>query len=49
MPRSLDETSQFKRDKKRVKRSGRHDWAKMLDVERDPVPVISHPVRQEST
>ena len=32
MPRSLDETSQFKRDKKRVKRSGRHDWAKMLDV-----------------
>lgn len=32
MPRALEETSQFKRDKKRVKGSGRHDWTKMRDV-----------------
>ncbi len=32
MPRALEETSQFKRDKKRVKGSGCHDWAKMRDV-----------------
>ncbi len=32
MPRALEETSQFKRDKKRVKSSGRHDWTKMRDL-----------------
>lgn len=32
MPRTLDETSQFKRDKKRIKGSGRYDWDKMRDV-----------------
>lgn len=32
MPRSLAETSQFKTDKKRIKRSGRHDWEKMRQV-----------------
>lgn len=34
MPRELKETSQFKSDKKRVQRSGRHDWEKMRDVVR---------------
>jgi mRNA interferase YafQ len=29
MSRALKETSQFKTDKKRVKRSGRYDWEKM--------------------
>ena len=29
MARTLEETSQFKRDKKRIKGSGRHDWDKM--------------------
>ncbi len=32
MPRTLDETSQFKRDKQRIKGSGRCDWDKMRDV-----------------
>lgn len=32
MPRALEETSQFKRDKKRVKSSGRHAWTKMRDL-----------------
>jgi mRNA interferase YafQ len=30
--RTLEETSQFRRDKKRIKGSGRHDWDKMLEV-----------------
>ena len=29
MARTLEETRQFKRDKKRIKGSGRHDWDKM--------------------
>ena len=29
LARALEETSQFKRDKKRTKSSGRHDWDKM--------------------
>ena len=29
MARALEETSQFKRDKKRIKGSGRYDWEKM--------------------
>lgn len=32
MARTLDETAQFKRDKKRIKGSGRHDWEKMRSV-----------------
>ncbi len=32
MPRALTETSQFKTDKKRIKKSGRHDWEKMRSV-----------------
>lgn len=32
MARSLEETSQFKCDKKRIKGSGRHDWEKMRAV-----------------
>jgi mRNA interferase YafQ len=32
VPRLLEETSQFKRDKKRIKRSGRHDWERMREV-----------------
>ena len=32
MSRSLKETSQFKTDKKRIKRSGRHEWEKMRVV-----------------
>lgn len=32
MARSLEETSQFKRDKKRIKGSGRHDWEKLRSV-----------------
>ena len=35
MPRELRETSQFKSDKKRVQRSGRHDREKMRDVVRE--------------
>lgn len=35
MARSLEETSQFKRDKKRIKGSGRHDWAQMRNVVRE--------------
>jgi mRNA interferase YafQ len=34
VPRVLEETSQFKRDKKRIKGSGRYDWEKMRDVVR---------------
>lgn len=30
--RTLEETSQFKRDKKRIKGSGRHDWDKIRAV-----------------
>lgn len=32
MSRTLKETSQFKTDKKRIKRSGRYDWEKMRAV-----------------
>jgi mRNA interferase YafQ len=32
MSRALKETSQFKTDKKRIKRSGRYDWEKMRAV-----------------
>jgi mRNA interferase YafQ len=32
MPRALAETRQFRADKKRIKHSGRHDWAKMRQV-----------------
>ena len=32
MPRALAETSQFRTDKKRIKRSGRYDWEKMRQV-----------------
>ncbi len=32
MSRALKETSQFKSDKKRIKRSGRYDWEKMRSV-----------------
>lgn len=32
MPRALKETGQFKKDKKRVKGSGRYDWSKMRSV-----------------
>lgn len=35
MARSLEETSQFKRDKKRINGSGRHDWAQMRNVVRE--------------
>ena len=35
MARALEETRQFKRDKKRIKRSGRHDWEKMRGVVRE--------------
>lgn len=34
MTRELKETSQFKSDKKRIQRSGRHNWEKMRDVVR---------------
>jgi hypothetical protein len=32
MPRNLRETAKFKSDKQRVKKSGRHDWQKMLTI-----------------
>jgi len=32
MSRALKETSQFKTDKKRIKRSGRYDWEQMRSV-----------------
>ena len=32
MVRALDETRQFKRDKKRIKGSGRYDWEKIRAV-----------------
>lgn len=32
MVRTLEETRQFKRDKKRIKGSGRNDWEKMRAV-----------------
>ena len=32
MPRALKETGQFKKDKKRIKGSGRYDWDKMRSV-----------------
>ena len=32
MSRTLKETKQFKADKKRIKGSGRHDWAKVRDA-----------------
>ena len=35
MARSLEETRQFKRDKKRIKGSGRFDWEKMRAVVRE--------------
>ncbi len=35
MPRTLEETTQFKRDKKRIKGSGRYDWEKMRTVVRE--------------
>ena len=35
MPRALKETSQFKTDKKRIKKSGRYDWEKMRSVAKE--------------
>lgn len=35
MARALEETRQFKRDKKRIKGSGRFDWEKMRAVVRE--------------
>lgn len=35
MARTLEETSRFKRDKKRIKGSGRYDWDKMRAVVKD--------------
>ncbi|MDP3519236.1 MAG: hypothetical protein Q8S02_01300 [Hydrogenophaga sp.] len=35
MARALEETRQFKRDKKRVKGSGRYDWEKMRAAVRE--------------
>lgn len=35
MARALEETSQFKRDKKRIKGSGRYEWEKMRAVVRE--------------
>jgi mRNA interferase YafQ len=32
MPRALKETGHFRKDKKRIKGSGRHDWDKMRAV-----------------
>ena len=32
MPRNLRETAKFKSDKQRIKKSGRHDWQKMLAI-----------------
>ncbi len=32
MSRAIKETSQFKSDKKRIKRSGRYDWEKMRSI-----------------
>ena len=32
MPRKLTETTQFKKDKKRIKSSGRYNWNKMRDI-----------------
>ena len=32
MPRALLETTQFKKDKKRIKSSGRYDWEKMREI-----------------
>jgi mRNA interferase YafQ len=32
MLRALKKTSQFKKDKKRIKGSGRYDWNKLLEV-----------------
>lgn len=32
MPRALKETKQFKKDKKRIKGSGRYDWAKLVEA-----------------
>ena len=44
MPRDLRETAQFKSDKKRVKKSGRHDWEKLrslvaLLIDDQPLPA----------
>lgn len=35
MPRSLKETGQFKKDKKHIKGSGRHDWDRIRSVVRE--------------
>ena len=35
MARALKETGQFKKDKKRIKGSGRYDWNKMRSVVRE--------------
>ncbi len=35
MSRFLEQTHQFKRDSKRIKRSGRHDWEKLRVVVAD--------------
>jgi mRNA interferase YafQ len=32
VPRALKETGQFKKDKKRIKGSGRYDWARMRSI-----------------
>ena len=37
MARALKETSQFKTDKKRIKKSGRYDWEKMRSVVKEPI------------
>ena len=41
----LDVTSPFKRDKKRVTRSGRRDWAKMLEVVQALMSDLPLPVK----
>lgn len=40
MPRVLKETSQFKTDKKRIKKSGRYDWEKMRSVVKERISAI---------
>ena len=44
MPRDLRETALFKSDKKRIKKSGRHDWEKLrslvaLLIDDQPLPA----------
>ena len=46
MPRALKETSQFKTEKKRIKKSGRYDWEKMRSVvkELEQATIYQHRV-----